>query len=270
MSGALNLDHRSPQEIEERVVALAHTKLSQPALKRLVYSVLAGMFVSFGALFFAIVSSDTQLSFAISKLLGGMSFCLGLILIVTCGAELFTGDMLMVNAVLKKQSSLKKTLLLWAQVWFGNMLGAFLALGLILAAHIPDLNGGAVAQSFITIASAKTSLDIPTLFFRGILCNLFVCLAVWVSYGARSTVDKIVGVLFPITAFVVCGFEHCIANMFFLPTGFIVALQDQTVSIEFLGIINNLLWVTAGNIVGGAVFVGAFYCYVFSSKKSSS
>lgn len=260
----------TPGQVEEAVDAAAEKKVGTPFGRLLVSAMFAGAFIGFGALFFIVVTSDSALSFAAGKLLGGLAFCLGLVLVLCCGSELFTGNSLMVSGAMEHRIGWGAMLRNWAIVWVGNLLGALVAVGLVSAAGILDLNGGAAGTTAIAVAAAKISPDWFTLFFRGILCNIFVCLAVRIGFAARSVADKVVGILLPISAFVACGFEHCVANMFFLPVGLAAKLSGYALPasgasadvVSVGGILYNLSAATLGNVVGGAVFVGLAYWFV--------
>ena len=259
----------TPAQVEEAVDSAAEKKVATPFLRLLVSAMFAGDFIGFGALFFTVVTSDSSLSFAAAKLLGGLAFCLGLVLVLCCGSELFTGNSLMVSGAMEHRIGWGAMLGNWAVVWIGNLLGALLAVALVSAAHILDLNAGAAGTTAIAVAAAKISPSWLTLFFRGILCNIFVCLAVRIGFAARSVADKVLGILLPISAFVACGFEHCVANMFFLPMGLVAKLTGYALPsgadasvVSVTGILYNISAATLGNIVGGAIFVGLAYWFV--------
>ena len=259
----------TPAQVEEAVDSAAEKKVATPFLRLLVSAMFAGAFIGFGALFFTVVTSDSSLSFAAAKLLGGLAFCLGLVLVLCCGSELFTGNSLMVSGAMEHRIGWGAMLGNWAVVWIGNLLGALLAVALVSAAHILDLNAGAAGTTAIAVAAAKISPSWLTLFFRGILCNIFVCLAVRIGFAARSVADKVLGILLPISAFVACGFEHCVANMFFLPMGLVAKLTGYALPsgadasvVSVTGILYNISAATLGNIVGGAIFVGLAYWFV--------
>ena len=259
----------TPAQVEEAVDSAAEKKVATPFLRLLVSAMFAGAFIGFGALFFTVVTSDSSLSFAAAKLLGGLAFCLGLVLVLCCGSELFTGNSLMVSGAMEHRIGWGAMLGNWAVVWIGNLLGALLAVALVSAAHILDLNAGAAGTTAIAVAAAKISPSWLTLFFRGILCNIFVCLAVRIGFAARSVADKVLGILLPISAFVACGFEHCVANMFFLPMGLVAKLTGYALPsgadasvVNVTGILYNISAATLGNIVGGAIFVGLAYWFV--------
>lgn len=257
--------------------AVERTALGKPNMKPahvLVSGMLAGAFIAFGALFFCLVTSDSQLSFAISRVLGGVSFCLGLVLVVCCGAELFTGNSLMASNLAARRISLPALVRNWVIVWFGNLAGALLLVALIAGAGTMGLNDGLVGDAAVATAVSKVTLDPGTLFVRGVLCNILVCLAVRIGFAARSVADKVLGVLLPISGFVAMGFEHCVANMFFIPVGLAAKAMgygagvDGVASLSVQGALYNIGVATLGNIVGGAVVVALAYWYVNNHKPS--
>jgi formate/nitrite transporter len=232
-------------------------------------AVVAGGGVGFGALYYTIVASDPALSFAVTRVVGGLVFTLGLALVLVGGAELFTGNNLIVMAWASGKVSTGTMLRNWTIVWFGNFIGALGLIVLVFFSHHLDMNDGRIGLSVLNTAAGKIRPDFVTLFFKGILCNVLVCAAVWLAYAGRSVTDKIVAVILPISAFIAAGFEHCVANMYFLPlawlliqTGHMPANFDAS-PISISGIIHNLVPVTLGNIVGGAGFVGAVYWAIY-------
>jgi formate transporter len=240
-----------------------------PFLPSFMLAVVAGGSIGFGALYYTIVASDPDLSFATVRVVGGLVFSLGLALVIVGGAELFTGNNLIVMAWASGKVSTLQVLRNWAIVYCGNLAGSLGLVVLVLFSHHLDMNGGRIGLSILNTAVAKISPDMMTLFFKGILCNVLVCLGVWLAYAGRSVTDKIVGLILPISAFVAAGFEHCVANMYFLPlawlltvTGKVPAGFDASV-ITVPGIIHNLIPVTLGNIVGGAGLVGFIYWTIY-------
>lgn len=248
-------------ETQKAIERTAIGKTSMRPCRAFVSGMLAGAFIAFGALFFCVVASDSQLPFAATRVLGGLSFCLGLVLVVCCGAELFTGNIMMMGAVGTGRLSWGHILKNWALVWLGNFAGALVAVGLVYFADTAAMNGGAVGQTMVSVAAGKAVLDVPMLFFKGVLCNIFVCLAVRIGFSSRAIVDKVAGVLLPITAFVACGFEHCVANMFFLFMGLAQNLSGvgAVCAVDPAGIAVNLAVVTLGNIVGGVIVAGTYW-----------
>ena len=232
-------------------------------------AMVAGGSIGLGALYYTIVASDADLSFATIRVVGGLVFSLGLAIVLVGGAELFTGNNLIVMAWASGKISTLEVLRNWVIVYCGNFVGAVGLVVLVLFSHHLDMNGGRIGLTILNTAVGKISPDVVTLFFKGILCNLLVCLGVWLAYAGRSVTDKIVGLILPISAFVAAGFEHCIANMYFLPlawlltkTGELPAGFDASL-ITIPGIIHNLIPVTLGNIVGGAGLVGSVYWTIY-------
>lgn len=206
-------DCLAPAAIETKTEAAGVTKASLPASKAFLLAMFAGAFIAFGGLFFTVFLSDASLGWGAQRFVGGLCFCLGLVLVLIFGAELFTGNSLMVCALKSKKITLVQMLKAWVVVWIGNFAGALFVVFLVYMAAIYKLNGEAVANTMVSVAAGKVSIDAVTIFFRGILCNIFVCLAVWIGTAGKTVVDKVVGILLPIAAFVSCGFEHCVANM---------------------------------------------------------
>lgn len=215
-------DCLAPAAIEAKTEAAGVTKANLPVSKAFLLAMFAGAFIAFGGLFFTVFLSDPTLCWGAQRFVGGLAFCLGLVLVLICGAELFTGNSLMVCALKSKKITLVQMLKAWAIVWIGNFAGALFVVFLIYMAAIYKLNGEAVANTMVSVAAGKVTIGAVTIFFRGILCNIFVCLAVWIGTAGKTVVDKVVGILLPIAAFVACGFEHCVANMYFLPMGILM------------------------------------------------
>lgn len=267
---ALKPDAITGFDLLEKAEQVGVGKAGMAPFKIFLSAVLAGAFIAFGAMYFCIVISDTSLSFALQRVLGGLAFTLGLVLVLVAGAELFTGNTLMVCAASSKKISWKIVLKNWLIVWLGNLVGSLIAVALIYLAHVPEMNGGGVAEAMVNTAISKTSNDWYVTLVKGVLCNTFVCLAVWIGYASRSVTDKVIGVLLPISAFVAAGFEHCVANMFFLPMGFILNLEGVGVpeAIAVTGILENICFATIGNIIGGAVCVGMMYWLIHRKKET--
>jgi formate transporter len=264
-----NLNAYSPAEIKEAVEKVGVKKTNLPFLASFMLAVIAGGSIGLGALYYTVIVSDAGLGFAAARVMGGVAFSLGLAIVLVGGAELFTGNNLIVMAWASGHVSTKEMLRNWVVVYFGNLIGAFGLVVLVFLSHHLEMNGGRVGLSILNTAVAKIQPDAVTLFFKGVLCNLLVCLAVWLAYAGRSVTDKIVALVFPVSAFIAAGFEHCVANMYFLPlawlmarTGNVPADFDASV-ITMTGIIHNLVPVTLGNIVGGAGLVGAMYWIIY-------
>ncbi|RMF00427.1 MAG: formate transporter FocA [Chloroflexi bacterium] len=245
-------------------------------------AVLAGAFIAMGAIFATTVTAGAagHLSFGITKLVGGLVFCLGLILVIVAGAELFTGNNLIVMAWADGQISLRQVLRNWTLVYVGNFIGSIATAVLMFYSRQYTFGGGAIGLNMLNIAHGKTSLDFGQAIVLGILCNALVCLAVWLCFSARTTTDKILSIIFPITAFVAAGFEHSVANMYFIPMGLFVKMGAPATFWESIGktaldfpnltwgnfFIANLLPVTIGNIIGGSVMVGLVYWFIYIRK----
>jgi len=242
--------------------------------------VLAGAFIALGALFSTTtVAGAAALPYGVARLLAGLTFCLGLILVVLAGAELFTGNNLIVMAYLNRKLTAPRVLRNWALVYVGNLVGAVATAALVYLSGQYGFGGGSVGLAALAIGTAKCSLGAIPAFFLGVLCNALVCLAVWLTMGARTAGDKLLVILFPIAAFVAAGFEHSVANMYFLPLAlfiksdgaFLAAAGKTAADYGALtwaqAVLGNLLPVTLGNIVGGAGLVGAVYGFVYSRPK---
>ena len=262
-----------PPEIAEKVIAAGVRTATMDLLSLVLLSLLGGAFIGLAAnLFTVAVTGANGLPFGVGNLLGGAAFCLGLVLVVVAGAELFTGsNMSAVMALADGKIALPRMLRAWLIVYAVNLLGAVALVWLLSGTGQWGLAGGAVGRKAVAIATAKCELTFVQAFTRGIVCNMLVCLAIWVCYSAHSTTDRILGIFFPITAFVACGFEHSVANMYLIPAGLLPAAQHGpadglTWQAMF---VRNLLPVTLGNILGGGVLVGLVYWLVYCRKGSS-
>ena len=265
---ALRPDALSPAEIEQKAESLATGKATMAASKLFLLAVMAGAFIACGATLFTLVQGDTQLPFAVKRVFGAFCFSLGLMLVVCCGAELFTGNCLMVCGLNSKKITVKGLLRNWCLVWVGNFAGSLIIAALVYGSNMAGMNGGEVGAAMVSIAAGKVSPDALTLFCKGIICNFLVCLAVWMSFGARTMADKLLCVIMPITAFVACGFEHSVANMFFLFEGLFAQMAGFGVGgIALSGIFYNIGVVTLANIVGGALMVGASYWFAYAKRE---
>ena len=276
---AVKPDARGAAALLAQAQSIAIGKATNDAGRIFALSILAGMMIGSGALFMLIVKGDATLPFAASQVLGGLCFALGLICVVVAGSELFTGNALMVAAAMDKKITWGAMLKNWVLVWVGNLIGSLILVGVVMGAATATMNGGAVGNAMINVAYSKIALGPGVIFFRGILCNWLVCLAVWMGFAGRTVIDKIFTCIFPVMAFVACGFEHCVANMFFLPMG-IAALNTYgfvgDIDPAKLDAINqaltaggacyNIGLATLGNIVGGAVFVGMMYWISYRKK----
>ena len=252
----INSDAYAPAEMAKRVEAAGIKKATMPLLQTIVLGVLAGVFISFGAMLYTLVMTGNELGFGPGRWLGGIAFSLGLILVLIGGAELFTGNALITMAWADKKVTTSQLMIDWVVVYIANFVGAIACVVLVLQSGILELgNMGATAAS---IAAGKTALEPFEAFVRGILCNALVCLAVWLCFAARDVAGKILAIIFPISAFVALGFEHSVANMYLIPVG-----MFASAIVDIPGLFANLIPVTLGNIVGGAGGVALVYWAVY-------
>ena len=254
-----------PAKTQEAFVHIGFAKARLTRGRAFVLAILAGAFVALGASFMLMVRSDVSLSPTISLVLGGLAFCLGLFLMLVAGAELFTGNCLMVIGALDGRYPLVRMLRKWAIVYAGNAVGALLVVVLLLVSGFAEMQGGAVGELACSVAASKASLSPVVAFSRGILCNVLVCLAVWMGSAGKTVCDKLAAAILPVVAFVVLGFEHSVANMFFLPLGLVIEALWGGSSVVVLGVASNLVFVTLGNIVGG-VAIAAAYWFVYGRE----
>ena len=265
-------DAYAPKDIALKVETVGVAKAHMATLPLVMLGLLAGAFIGLGGLFFVIVKSDANLSFVVSQLLGGFVFCLGLILVVIAGAELFTGNNLLAMAWADGQITTREVLRNWLWVCAANFVGATgLALLVYLSGHT-HANGGAIGTTVLKIALNKQNLIWHEAFFRGVLCNVLVCMAVWMAMAGRSVMDKVIAIVFPITAFVAAGFEHSIANMYFMQLALIIQYFEPATAgsaLSVTGMFGNLVPVILGNLVGGSVFVGLTYHLIYRVAAAS-
>ena len=271
----------SPSQMLEKASDTGVSKASVRILPMILLAFQAGLYIAFGGVFSAIAATGMSgvWPFGAMKILQGIAFSLGLILVVVGGAELFTGNMLMIVAWIQHRISTASVLRNWVIVYIGNFLGSIFLAVLIALGKTYSLSGGELGSVFFKIANTKLHYGFIQALILGILCNILVCLAVWLTYSARNTTDKIVSVIFPITAFIAAGFEHSVANMFLIPLTFFIQYFDPNfaagLNMDLTGftwsafLLKNLIPVTIGNIIGGAVFVGLVYylSYHKTTKK---
>lgn len=256
----------SPSEIETAVEKAGADKAGLALPKAFALGCLAGLYIGLGAASMLIVKADGSLSFGLSSLLGGLAFSLGLFLVLAAGAELFTGNSLMAIGMLSKRYSLGQMLSRWGVVYAGNLCGSLLLALILHLAVFRSLGGGAVGEASVSVAAAKASLAPGEAFFRAILCNVLVCLAVWIGFAATSVADKFLAAAVPVIGFVACGFEHCIANMFFIPFGMLTQTALGLDAIAFAGMVRTIIFTTLGNVAGGALVVACTYRFVYGGK----
>ena len=262
MDPSSTFDVYSPRQIAERVEGVCVAKATTPLLSLIMLGILAGAFIGLGSMFYVIVVSDPNLGFAAARVLGGVVFSLGLLLVVVAGAELFTGNNLLAMGWAHGCMTTRDVLHNWVWVCASNFVGATTLAALVVLSGHTEMNGGAIGKTYLQIATAKSSLPFWSAFFRGVLCNVLVCMAVWMALAGRSLTDKFVAILMPIAAFVAAGFEHSIANMYFLTLATMLqATGGQEVHVA--GLWRNLVPVIAGNILGGSVLVALVYYVIY-------
>lgn len=274
-----SVDAFIPPEMAAKVEEVGVKKATMGWRNTFALAVLAGAFIALGAIFATTVTTGggDQLPFGAIRLLGGLAFCLGLILVIVAGAELFTGNNLIIMAWANRHISTDQVLRNWIIVYAGNFLGALATALFMFWTRQYVFGGGALGLNVLTIANAKCNLDFLQALSLGVMCNALVCLAVWLCFSARTTTDKILSIIFPISAFVAAGFEHSVANMYFIPIGLLVKAGAPPAFWEAIGkttadfahltwanfFISNLLPVTLGNIIGGSVMVGLVYWFIY-------
>ncbi len=280
MSTELRIDALLPAEMAARAEYVGMRKAEASTLTMFSLAVLAGAFIALGAVFATTTAAGTSAEwpFGVAKLLIGLVFCLGLILVIVGGAELFTGNNLIVMAWASGKVTTTALLRNWVIVYLGNFVGSVFTAVMVFASKQYLFGGGAIGATALSIANGKVHLGFVQAIALGVLCNALVCLAVWLTFSARSTVDKIAAIIFPITAFVAAGFEHSIANMYFIPVALLIKDFDPvftgTTSLDVSGLtwgsffFNNLLPVTIGNIIGGSLLVAIIYWSVFLRRRN--
>lgn len=259
-----------PDAMARKAEQAGMAKAQRDGLRLFMLAVLAGAFIALGAMLSTVVATGSAAwPFGVARLLVGLAFSLGLILVVIGGAELFTGDALMVMAVASGKLPIARLLRAWILIYVGNFVGAVGTAVLVFLSGYAALDGGNVGQMVLNIAAAKSQLAPMPAFFLGVLCNVLVCLAVWLSFSARSVADRILAVVPPVTAFVAAGFEHSIANMYFIPLGLMIEAQRgiAVAGLDAMGLVRNLVPVTLGNVAGGAVLVGGVYWLIYLRRS---
>jgi formate/nitrite transporter len=254
-------DAYKPAEIAALIENAGVTKSRLPIGQMLTLAVLAGAFISFGAAAYLMVMTGADMGFGPQRLLGGVVFSVGLILVIVGGAELFTGNALMVMAAVDRKIGLAALFRNWGVVYLGNLIGA---LGVAVAFGLSGALDGPMGETAAKVALAKASGSVVPWVVKGALCNALVCLAVWLTFSARDTTGKIMAILWPISAFVLLGLEHSVANMFFLPLGVLAGAE-----VPLGGALGNLFWVTLGNILGGAGGVAMAYRYAYLGGRGT-
>jgi formate/nitrite transporter len=272
------MDALLPNEMAEKAASIGVRKAALSLLPMLTLAVLAGAFIALGAMFATTTAAGSAaLPYGLARLLIGLTFCLGLILVIVAGAELFTGNNLIVMAWASRKISTWALLRNWIVVYIGNFIGSLGTAILVYLGKQYTFGGGSVGEAALKIALGKVNLGFIQAAALGIICNGLVCLAVWLTFGARSTADKILAILFPIAAFVAGSFEHSVANMYFIPYALLIKAFDPAFvagkAIDLTSLtwgsffLKNLIPVTIGNIVGGSGLVAAIYWFIYLRGK---
>lgn len=271
-----------PAEMAIKAEDIGVKKANMSFAKTALLAVFAGVFIAIGGNFSTIVQAGGEaLPYGLLKFIAGIAFCVGLTLVAIGGAELFTGNILLFMAFMSKRISFGKVLRNWTIVYFGNLVGGLLFAGLIFVSSQYTQGHSQIGAVALKIANSKCSLDFFQALLMGILCNIYVCFAIWLLYACRTVTDKIVAIILPISAFVAGGYEHSVANMFFLPLGYLIKMGASAQFWTDIGknasdygaislkniILGNLIPVTLGNIIGGALFVGFIYWFVYRKLK---
>jgi formate/nitrite transporter len=281
---AAGIDALLPPEMALACETAGAAKAARDEVALVVLGLLAGAFIALGAVFMTVVLTGAgDLPWGVARLLAGLVFSLGLILVIVGGAELFTGDSLMIVACASGRITLRSLLRAWSLVYAGNIVGAIGTAALVFLSGQYAFAGGGVGKTALAVASTKAALPTIELFFLAVLCNVLVCLAVWMSFGARSTSDKILVIVPPVAAFVAAGFEHSIANLYLLPYGLAIkawagpefwSAIGQTAAaypeLTVVSTLHNIVVATVGNLAGGSLMVGAVYWFVYLRRREQA
>lgn len=269
----------SPAEVAKNYIATGKAKVNTPVAKMLLLGIMAGAFIGFGGVASTAVAVSVPLA-SVGKFLGACIFPGGLTMVLLAGSELFTGNSLLIIPLLEKEISFGGMLKNWIVVYIGNFIGGMLVAAGIVYSHEVSMFDNGMAVSVMSTAASKCALPFGDAFIKGILCNFLVCIAVWISFAAKDVANKIIGLFFPIMMFVTCGFEHSVANMYYISAGimakglpqFADAAAEAGIDFSTVTVANmfgkNLLPVTIGNIIGGAICVGCTYWFIYLRKTN--
>ena len=254
----------SPSEIARNYIDIGVKKVNLPFIKMLILGIYAGMYIASGGICSLVCSY--RLTGGDGRFLSGLVFPIGLMLVLCAGAELFTGNCLLIIPLCCKKITIGEMLISWLIVYIGNFIGSIFMAFLIVYGHVPNLFENSLAQTIVNTAIAKTTLSFGDAFVKGILCNFFVCLSVWLSFGAKDFFSKIAGLWMPVLIFIPCGFEHTVANMFYIPAGLFSSYEYDLPRPDLNWgrfFYKNIIPVTLGNICGGTILVGLGYWYIY-------
>lgn len=279
-----DIDAYSPSQMASRIDAVAAVKAEYSTTQTFWMGINAGVYIGLGAQFATLVISDSTLHFGLTSIIAGIVFTLGLILVVVGGAELFTGNCLIIIGYVDKRITNKEVLKNWSISFTGNLIGSLMLVWWMYQSHQWEFFHNMVGAKALLIANQKVNLSFEAAFARGVLCNSMVCLAVWLCFSARNVADKIVSLTFPVAGFIASGFEHCVANMYFIPMGVVLRRNSDVVAaaekmagktldlsqLNWTGFfINNQFPVILGNIVGGVILVGIAFWFIYLRPKIS-
>jgi formate transporter len=276
-------DELLPAEMASKAQDIGIKKANLDFLSTFALGVLAGAFIALGCIFYTIsqTAGGVAMSWGLSRVIGGFTFSLGLILVIVGGAELFTGNNLIIMAWASRKLSTWRVIRNWGIVYIGNLCGAVATALFVFCSHHYQMNGGAVGLTALNIGLEKVNLDFGQAIILGILCNAMVCMAVWLTYSARTVMGRILAIIFPIAGFVAAGFEHCVANMYFIPYAILTKVGASDAFWQSIGttaasydnltwgsfFVHNLIPVTIGNMIGGVFFVALVYWVIYLRKK---
>lgn len=257
-----------PAEIATSFIDTGIKKTTLTTARMLYLGIFAGMFIAFAGAGSA-VAACTFPDPSFSRLLNAAVFPAGLIMVTLAGSELFTGNCLIIISMLERKVRFSAMLRNWSIVYTGNLIGSLVIAIAFVYSHVPDLFNEGLANALVSTAVAKTELGFSDAFLKGVLCNILVCIAVWIAAGATEVQGKVIGLYMPIAVFVLCGFEHCIANMFSIPAGIFTASEYGILvdSLSWLGFVKNMIPVTLGNIVGGCIVGGGYWAIYLNKDK---
>ena len=262
-----------PADIAKRYSDAGAAKTKLAVSKAFILAIFAGIFIAFGAFGSQVVGADAGVGASLGKFLGALVFPVGLLMVIMAGAELFTGNSLIIIPVMQGKATVTGMLKNWVIVYLGNFVGSIFVAAMLTYSHAYSQFSNKLAESAVATAQTKVLLTAPDAFLRGILCNILVCIAVWISFSAEDVAGKIIGLYMPIMLFVLSGYEHSIANMYFIPAGIMISGEYGIAADEALTwsgfLLNNLLPVTLGNIIGGVCVVGLGYFFVYLHQKAA-
>ncbi len=275
----------SPLTMAQKAMQVGQARTNRMLSTTFYLAITAGFFIGIAFIFYIVVTTGAQnMPYGMARLIGGLAFSLGLILVIVCGGELFTGSLLAIIAKASNKITMRRMLKSWLVVYLGNLMGALLLVCLMMLTKQYLQDNGAVGLNYMTVANAKLQYDFAQAITLGIMCNVLVCLAIWMSYSAQSIIDKVIVIMLPVCMFVAAGFEHCIANIFLIPMAILIKNNTPAEFWQATGAditqFNDLTWanffttnllpVTIGNMIGGILLVGMTYWFILLKNKATS